>query len=53
GNQTSLESFQDNKRKAFNGLALVIIHAEEESGKIKLVAKSRGLNSAEIEVTSE
>ncbi|MEM9337209.1 MAG: glycoside hydrolase family 2 TIM barrel-domain containing protein [Bacteroidota bacterium] len=53
GNQTSLESFQDSKRKAFNGLALVIIHAEEESGKIKLVAKSRGLNSAEIEVTSE
>lgn len=53
GNQISLESFKDNKRKAFNGLALVILNSNEnEAGTIKLVAKSKGLKDAEVLITA-
>ena len=44
GDPTSFESFQAPDRKAFNGLALVIVRANAgESGKIKLKAKADGL----------
>jgi len=47
GDPTSFESFQAPERKAFNGLALVIVRAKAgETGKIKLTAKADGLKSA-------
>lgn len=51
GDPTSFESFQAPERKAFNGLALVIVRAKAgESGKIKLTAKSDGLKAAVVTV---
>ncbi|MEM6641404.1 MAG: glycoside hydrolase family 2 TIM barrel-domain containing protein [Bacteroidota bacterium] len=52
GNPISLESFQAPKRKAFNGMALVILNSNEEAGVIKLKAKSKGLKGREITVTT-
>ena len=52
GDPTSHEPFKANYRKAFNGLALVIIQSTEESGTITLKATSEGLESAEITIRS-
>ncbi|WNJ19089.1 glycoside hydrolase family 2 TIM barrel-domain containing protein [Pontibacter sp. G13] len=52
GNPTSLESFQGSQREAFNGLALVILNSTEEAGTIRLVAKSKKLKGAEVEITT-
>ncbi|WP_109831716.1 glycoside hydrolase family 2 TIM barrel-domain containing protein [Reichenbachiella versicolor] len=46
GNAASTESFQAPYRKAFSGMALAILNSTEKTGKIKLVAKSKGLRSA-------
>lgn len=44
GNPASHEPFQASKRKAFNGLCLVVIQSlENRPGKIKLMAQSDGL----------
>ncbi|KAA6435606.1 beta-galactosidase GalB [Rufibacter glacialis] len=48
GLQTSLESFKANHRKAFNGLCLAILQAQEEAGTVKLTATSEGLEPATI-----
>jgi beta-galactosidase len=49
GDPTSFESFQAPERKAFNGLALVIVRAMPgERGKIKLTAKADGLASGSV-----
>lgn len=53
GDPTSHESFKDNKRKAFNGLALVIIQSTTEKGTIKLRAVSDGLKSDEITIRTK
>jgi beta-galactosidase len=46
GDPTSFESFQAPERKAFNGLALVIVRGQPgKVGMIKLTAKSDGLTS--------
>ncbi len=46
GDATSFESFQAPERKAFNGLALVIVRAKAgQAGTIKLTAKSEGLTA--------
>lgn len=50
GNPTSMESFKDNKRKAFNGLALAIIKAGEKAGKVTFTATAKGLPPASIEI---
>lgn len=51
GDPTSFESFQAPERKAFNGLALVIVRAKAgESGKIKLTANSDHLQAAVVTV---
>jgi len=51
GDPTSFESFQAPERKAFNGLALVIVRAiAGESGKIKLTAKAEGLASDSVTI---
>lgn len=50
GSPISHESFQANHRKAFNGLALVIIKAGEKASKLTLTASSAGLQSAIVEL---
>ncbi|HMP81329.1 MAG TPA: beta-galactosidase GalB [Verrucomicrobiota bacterium] len=52
GDPTSFESFQSPERKAFNGLALVIVKATGP-GKIRLTAKSDGLKSADVVVRAQ
>ncbi len=53
GDATSFESFQARERAAFNGLALVIVRTRPgEAGPIILSAKSDGLTSAEVTLTS-
>ena len=48
GDATDLSSFQSNQRKAFNGMALVIVRSiKGKSGKIKITAISDNLKSAE------
>src|SRR5437588_8213327 len=49
GDATDHESFQAKDRKAYNGLALVIVRAKPgQPGQIKLAARSDGLARAEI-----
>jgi beta-galactosidase len=53
GDATSFESFQAPERNAFNGLALVIVRAKPGgAGTIELTAKSDGLKSATVKITS-
>jgi beta-galactosidase len=47
---TSLESFQQPGRKAWQGRCMVILRSGKEKGKIRLVAQSEGLPDAEISV---
>ena len=53
GNQTSLESFQANHRKAFSGMCLAILKSNKIAGKITLNASSKGLKSTKIEIISK
>lgn len=46
GNQTSMEKFQDNKRKAFNGLCLAVIKSSKIKGNIVVSAGADGLQAA-------
>ncbi|WP_210463665.1 beta-galactosidase GalB [Rufibacter roseolus] len=50
GLQTSMESFKANHRKAFNGLCLAILQAQEEVGTVKLTATSEGLAPATVTI---
>jgi beta-galactosidase len=53
GDATSFESFQAHQRKAYNGLALVIVRAKPgATGPITLQAESAGLKSADIALQS-
>lgn len=53
GNAASLESFQADYRKAFNGQCLAILKSTENAGTIKITATSEGLESDALSVTSE
>ena len=53
GDPTSHESFKASQRKAFNGLALVIIQSTGEQGEITLRAVSNGIESAEITIRTK
>ena len=53
GDPTSFEPFQAKERKAFNGLALVIVQSTKEAGKIVLKAASPGLDPAEVKIQTE
>lgn len=53
GNEISLEPFQANERKAFNGMALVVIRGKHTPGQIQLDASSPGLTSARVDLTSK
>ncbi|HEY8561956.1 MAG TPA: beta-galactosidase GalB [Pyrinomonadaceae bacterium] len=53
GDATDLSSFQSTSRKAYNGMALVIVRSlKGRNGKIKLRAISDGLKTAEISIAS-
>ena len=54
GDPTSLQSFADTSRKAFNGLLLVIVKAQRGAkGKLTLTVKSDGLQSATLLIEIE
>jgi beta-galactosidase len=54
GDATDLTSFQSHDRKAFNGMALVVVRAKAgEHGAIKLYAKSDGLTEAEVKIRGQ
>ena len=54
GDPTSFESFQGKERKAFNGLALVIVRTKSaQPGALTLKATGEGLAPAQIELRSE
>jgi len=55
GDATSFEPFQSSQRKAYNGLALVIVRPKPNAppGAIKLTAQSDGLAPAEIALQSK
>lgn len=53
GDATDLSSFQSKTRKAYNGMALVIIRSTKKGGKIKLKAISDSLKTAEITISSK
>jgi beta-galactosidase len=48
GNAASVESFQADYRKAFNGLALLIVRPQTHAGPIQVEATSDGLQSARV-----
>lgn len=48
GNQISHESFKARKRKAFHGMALAIVQAQQKAGRVILKAKSAGLSSGSV-----
>ncbi len=53
GDATSFEPFQASRRKAFNGLALVIVRAlPGKTGRIELNAQSAGLQPATVALTA-
>jgi beta-galactosidase len=52
GLQTSHESFQSSRRKAFNGLCLAVIQSTDESGPIQIRATSSGLKQAVLNIQS-
>ncbi len=54
GDATSFEPFQASQRKAYNGLALVIVRSKKgEAGKITLCARSEGLDSTELTIVGQ
>jgi beta-galactosidase len=53
GNPTSIESFQQPKRKAFDGRCLLIVKSAGQPGEIRITAQSEGLQSAHLTVAAE
>ncbi len=53
GFQASLEPFKANYRKAYHGLCLAIIQANQTAGTIKLTATSKGLTESQIIITTK
>ena len=52
GGPTDMTAFPSRDRKAFNGLALVIVRAKRgQSGQILVKAKSEGLEEASVRIT--
>ncbi len=48
GSETDLDSFKADYRKAFNGLALVVVRSDEKTGAINIEASSEGLKSSAV-----
>jgi beta-galactosidase len=54
GNPATVESFQADNRKAFNGLALPIVRGEHgKAGRVKITATAEGLRAGETTVTTK
>ncbi len=54
GNAATTELFNADHRKAFNGLALLIVRSERgQAGKIHVAATSDGLAQASVEITTQ
>jgi beta-galactosidase len=53
GSETDLDLFKADQRKAFNGMALVIIQSNGQKGSIKLTAISKGLQTNTIKITAD
>ncbi len=53
GDPSSLESFQQPKRKAYRGEGLIILRSTNKPGTIKLTAKSNGLKAAIVNITAK
>jgi beta-galactosidase len=53
GNPSSLEADHANQRKAFNGLAQVILQSQSQPGPITLEAASEGLKSDKVTLTAD
>jgi beta-galactosidase len=53
GCETDLEPFKADYRKAFNGLALVVVQSGEKPGKVSLEATSGGLTSSTIVIETK
>lgn len=49
-NPQSIESFQQPRRKAWRGRALVVVKAGDEPGKITLTASAEGISAAEVSI---
>jgi len=49
-NPTSIESFQQQTRKAYEGKCLVIVQSEKQAGEIKLKATSENLKEGELTI---
>ena len=52
GNPATVEPFQADHRKAFNGLALLIVRSQDQPGPIEIVATSDGLSPAKTQIAS-
>ena len=52
GDPTCIESYQMPQRSAFNGLALLVVKSTTNSGKIKIIATSEGLEKSELTINS-
>jgi beta-galactosidase len=52
GNQISHESFKGKQRKAFHGMALVIIQSKQKAGRIYLKATGENLAPASVVITA-
>ena len=50
GDAATVEPFQADHRKAFSGLALLIVRGKDQPGKIHVVATSEGLSQATAEI---
>jgi beta-galactosidase len=48
GNPISHESYQGNRRKAFNGLCLAIVQSTARGGEIRLSASAPGIKTASV-----
>ncbi len=54
GNAATVEPFQADTRKAFNGLALLIVRSEKgKAGEIRVTAVSEGLNTGKASVSAK
>jgi beta-galactosidase len=53
GNAATSEPFHANYRKAFDGLALLIVRSQEQAGSIEVNATSDGLDRAAIKIGTE
>ena len=50
GDPTCIESYQAGERSAFHGLCLLVVRSTTNSGEIKIIAQSSGIEEAAIKI---